>query len=110
MRDGEIYTPKPHDILRGVSRHACMELAARLGIPVHEADIEPYDVQGAGEAWFTSTTICMMPIRRFNFEPVGGGKPGPVYQRLLAAWSEEVGVDIAAQARDYAEGAKTWQP
>ena len=39
-RDGEIFTSKPSDILRGVSRHACMDLASSLGIPVHEADIE----------------------------------------------------------------------
>ena len=110
VRDGQILTPKPHDILRGVSRAACMALAARLGLPVREADIEPYDVREADEAWFTSTTICMMPITRFNFEPVGDGKPGPLYRRLLAAWSEEVGLDIAGQAREYAKLRETWKP
>ena len=110
VRNGEILTPKGHDILRGVSRGACMELAGKQGIPVHEADIEPYDVREADEAWFTSTTICMVPVTRFNFCPVGSGEPGPIYQRLLAAWSEEVGVDIAAQAKEYAEIAKDWRP
>ena len=110
VRDGEIFTPEPHNVLRGISRHACMELAARLGIPVHEADIEPYDVRAADEAWFTSTTICMVPITRFEFRPVGDGTPGPVYRKLLAAWSEEVGVDIAGQAREYAELARVWKP
>ena len=110
VRDGRILTPKPHDILRGVSRGACMELAGKLGNPVVEADIEPYDVRAADEAWFTSTTICMVPITRFDFRPVGDGKPGPVYKQLLDAWSEEVGVDIAGQAREYAELAKTWKP
>ena len=102
-RDGVIYTPKPHDILRGVSRGACMDLAKSLDIEVQETDIEPYDVRIADEAWWTSTTVCMVPITRFNFYPVGDGKPGPIYRRLLAAWSEEVGVDIVAQAREYAE-------
>ncbi len=109
-RDGEIFTPKPNDILRGVSRHACMDLAATLGIPVHEADIEPYDVREADEAWWTSTTTCMMPVTRFNFQPIGDGKPGDIYLRLLDAWSKEVGVNITAQARQYAELAKTWTP
>lgn len=107
---GEILTPKPHDILRGVSRGACMKLAEELGIPVREADIEPYDVREADEAWFTSTSICMVPITRFDFQPVGDGKPGPIYRRLLAAWSEEVGVDIAGQAREYARLKDTWKP
>ena len=108
-RDGELFTPRPHDILRGVSREYCIELARDMGIRVHEADVEPYDVNEADEAWYTSTTICMLPITRFNFEPVGDGKPGPIYRRLLAAWSERVGVDIAAQAKAY--GAMTeWRP
>ena len=110
VKDGVITTPKPHDILRGVSRGACMELAEKLGNPVIEADIEPYDVRAADEAWFTSTTICMIPITRFNFQTVGDGVPGPVYKQLLAAWSEEVGVDIAGQAGGYASLAKTWKP
>ncbi len=76
VHSGEILTPKPHDILRGVSRHACMDLATRLGIPVQETDLEPYDMRAADEAWWTSTTVCMIPITRFNFQPVGSGTPG----------------------------------
>ena len=110
VRDGEILTPRPHDILRGVSREFCMGLARQLGIPVREADIEPYDVREADEAWYTSTTVCMVPITRFDLRAVGDGAPGPVYQKLLAAWSAEVGVDIAAQAREYGELAETWTP
>ena len=110
VRDGQIITPKGHNILRGVSRGACMDLAEKLGIPLLEADIEPYDVREADEAWHTSTTICMLPITRFNFQPVGDGQVGPIYRRLLAAWSEEVGVDIAAQAREYSSMMDTWTP
>ena len=87
-----------------------MELADRLGIPAREADIEPYDVRAADEAWFSSTPFCILPAARFNFQPIGPGKPGPIYRALLAAWSEVVGVDIAGQAREYAERLKTWKP
>lgn len=110
VRGGEILTPRGHDILRGVSRRVCMGLAEKLGIPAHEADLEPYDVRSATEAWFTTTTACMLPITRFDFRPVGDGTPGPVYRRLLAAWSEEVGVDIVGQAREYARVVDTWKP
>ena len=110
VRDGEILTPRPHDILRGVSRGYCMALARRLGIPLHEADIEPYDVREADEAWYTSTTVCLLPITRFDLRPVADGTPGPIYRRLLAAWSQDVGVDIAGQAQEYAGLAGTWTP
>ena len=87
-----------------------MELAEKLGNPVVEADIEPYDVRAADEAWFTSTTICMIPITRFNFHVVGDGRPGPIYRQLLADWSTDVGVDISGQASEYAQLDKTWLP
>ena len=110
VRAGKILTPNPRDILRGVSRGACMEFAEGLGIPVRETDIEPYDVRAADEAWSTSTPFAMLPITRFDFRPLGDGRPGPIYRKILTAWSEAVGVDIAAQAAEYAELAKTWKP
>ena len=35
-----------------------------------------------------------------NGLPVGDGQVGPIAKRLLAAWSEMVGVDIVQQALD----------
>lgn len=50
-REGKNFTPKPHNILRGVTRQTCMDLAANLGIPLTESDLDPYDVRTADEAW-----------------------------------------------------------
>ncbi len=110
VRDGEILTPAPHNILRGVSRQYCIELAARLGIPLKETSIEPYDVANADEAWFATTPFGMVPVTRFDFNPIADGRPGPVFGRLIEAWSKSVGVDIIGQSREYAELMKTWKP
>ena len=67
-------------------------------------------MRDADEAWSTSTTISMIPVTRFDFHPIGSGNPGPIYKKLLNAWSDEVGVDITGQARDYAKLLKTWKP
>ena len=40
-----------------------------------------------------------MPATRFNGVAVGDGKVGPITKRLLSAWSELVGLDIAGQAQ-----------
>ena len=40
----------------------------------------------------------------------GDGKPGPVYTKLYDAWCEEVGLDIAGQARAYGKIVDTWKP
>ena len=110
VKNGEVFTPKPHNILRGISRQTCLELLIQNNTPVHQTNIDPYDVHSADEAWWTSTTICMMPITRFNFQPIGNGKPGPIYQNLLEAWSTEVGIDISNQANRYAKLSEVWVP
>lgn len=97
VADGVLKTPTTRNALAGISRATVLELADQLGIPARETDIQPYDVYTADEAFFTSTPYCIMPATRFNGLPVGDGQVGPVTKRLLAAWSECVGVDIVAQ-------------
>lgn len=97
VADGVLKTPYTSSALAGISRATVLELAAQLGVPAREGDIQPYDVYTADEAFFTSTPYCIMPATRFNGLPVGDGQVGPVTRRLLAAWSELVGVDIVQQ-------------
>lgn len=97
--DGELLTPTTENCLAGISRQTVMELADDLGIEVHEARLQAYDFYTADEVFFTSTPYCIMPATRFNGLPVGDGRVGPVTNRLLAAWSAMVGVDIVAQAQ-----------
>ena len=44
----------------------------------------------------------MLPVTRVDKREVGDGRPGPITQQLLAAWSERVGVDIVGQAERFA--------
>ena len=74
-----------------------MELAGQLGIGFRERDLQVYDVMNADEAFLTSTPYCMMPVTRINGTPIGDGRPGPMFHRLMQAWSEAVGLDIAGQ-------------
>ncbi|MFB3817059.1 MAG: aminotransferase class IV [Candidatus Methylomirabilales bacterium] len=98
---GTLRTPGDRSVLQGVSRGMVMDLANGLGIPVLEEDLQPYDLYTADEAFFTSTSPCVLPVTRVDGRPIGTGAPGPVVRRLLAAWSEAVGVDIVEQARTY---------
>ena len=103
VKRGELLTPEPRNILRGVTRQAIIELAAQTGLPCHQCNLEPYDVMTADEAFFTSTPYSILPATRLNGLPIGDGAPGPVTQRLIAAWSDMMGVDIVAQATEYAK-------
>ncbi len=77
-----------------------IELASRLGIPFFERDIQVYNVVSAEEALLATTPYCLMPVTRINGLAIADGKPGPVYRRLMDAWSQEVGLDIELQIQD----------
>lgn len=98
VRKGELVTPFEHHVLGGISREVVMELAADLGIPCREAAMTPYDVYNADEAFITSTSKCMLPVRSLNGIAIGHQIPGPVTKRLLDAWSASVEMDIVEQA------------
>lgn len=104
VTDGVLKTPICSSALEGVSRATVLELGAALGIPLRECNLQPYDVYTADEAFFTSTPYCIMPATRFNGLPVGDGQVGAITKRLLAAWSERVGVDIVAQGLGQLKG------
>jgi len=100
VNEKEIRTPTTANALAGVSRETVLELAQSAGIPVREMDLQMYDLYTADEIFFTSTPYCIMPATRFNGLPVGSGEVGPVAKRLLAEWSELVGMDIVQQGLD----------
>jgi branched-chain amino acid aminotransferase len=102
VKDGAIISPQGRNILRGISRAYVMgELAPALRLRITEANIEPYDVHTADEAFMTGTPFCMLPVTRLNGLTIGDGEVGPVFSKLLGAWGEAVGVDIAKQIKDW---------
>jgi branched-subunit amino acid aminotransferase/4-amino-4-deoxychorismate lyase len=101
-RKGEgLISPPTEHILAGVSLGVVQELAARIAVPFVTRRLAVDEFCSADEALLTSTSICLLPIVACDGQSIGDGQPGPVFRRLLAAWSEMVGVDIADQARRY---------
>jgi branched-chain amino acid aminotransferase len=102
VSNGSLLTPEPRNVLCGISREYTMELARGLGVPVRETNLTSYEVTHADEAFYTGTPFSILPCTRFNGSLIGDGQTGPVTARLIDAWSKSVGVDIVAQARDFA--------
>ena len=98
VKDGVISTPPSSDALRGVSLFYLRQLAESLGMLWQERSLQKKDLAKADEILLTSTPNCLLAATRYDGELVGTGHPGPVQKQLLAAWSQNVGVDIAAQA------------
>jgi branched-subunit amino acid aminotransferase/4-amino-4-deoxychorismate lyase len=97
-----IVSPPPEDVLGGISLKVASELAASLEIAWSHRKISPADLQAADEVISTSTPYCALAVTHVDGKPVGSGRVGPVYTRLLAAWSDLAGIDIAAQAERFA--------
>jgi branched-subunit amino acid aminotransferase/4-amino-4-deoxychorismate lyase len=93
-RDGRVISPRRNNILWGISLTVLEEILADMGIPFVEDDLQTYDVVNADEAWIPSTPWCLGPVVRINGEPIGDGKPGPIWRRVLNRWSDIVGKDI----------------
>ena len=97
VEQGTIVSPTLRNILGGISRDVVIDLAAKLGVPFVERDFQLYNVINADEAFTTSTPYCLMPVTRINGLTIGDGQCGPIFGRLLEAWSSEVGLDIESQ-------------
>jgi len=98
-RDGKgVVTPRRSRTLHGLSQWYVFGLLPRFD----ETDLHLADVLAAAEVFVTSSVYCLLPVVAINRTPIGDGRPGPVYRKLLAAWSEAVGVDIAGQMQQMA--------
>ena len=98
-----LLSPPEDSVLIGISLAAIARLARQLGIPSSYRRLSPADVAGAEEVLVSSTPWCLLPVTRFNGRPIANGVPGPVFNRLLAAWGEWVRVDIAGQAQRFVQ-------
>ncbi len=98
VKNGTVYSPTPRNILLGISRKVVIELCQKLGIPFVERDLQVHDALTADEVFVTTTPYCMAPVTKVNGVTIGDGAAGgPVFNRILQAWSGQVGVDIKAQ-------------
>jgi branched-chain amino acid aminotransferase len=100
---GKVCTSTDRNVLGGVSRSTTIDLARQLGIPVVEGNFTPYDVTVADEAFYTTTSPSLVPVKSFNGAPVGKGTPGPVTLRLMEAWIRLVEFDFVGQALAHSE-------
>lgn len=94
-----LVSPPQVSILPGISVAMLADLARQEGIAFGERLLRADDIYRADEVMLCSTSPCVWPVTRCDGRPIGNGQPGPVFRRLLQAWGEAVGLDIAGQAR-----------
>ena len=98
VRDGELLTPRGEMVLEGISRQTVFELAAECGIKAREADLDLYDAYTANEAFLSSTSLCICPVRSIDGRAfVNEAIPGPVTRRLMDAYKKLLDFDFEQQ-------------
>jgi len=91
VRDGVLYTPALEcGILSGVTRSIVIEVAREHGIEVTEGCFPLDHLLRADEAFLTSSTAELMPIRSVEDTVFSSGIPGPTTQRLMELYREYV--------------------
>jgi D-alanine transaminase len=78
--------PNSHRILPGTTRDVAVELAASLSLPVQVRRISVEEMMHADEVWLSAATRDVLPITRIDGQPIGSGKPGPLWRRLSDAF------------------------
>ncbi len=91
IKKGVLHTPDLETgILEGITRDFVLHLARREKIPTRERLMRPKDLLKADECFITNTTVEVLPVTTIDGHLVGSGRPGPITERLMQAYKNEV--------------------
>ena len=87
ISDGVIHLPPDgHHILPGTTRELVTELAVRLNIPINNSRVPETLLRAADEIWLSFATRGILAVTVLDGAAVGGGRPGPLFKRMHAAF------------------------
>jgi len=83
VKDGVLLAPpKDHLMLPGITYDVILEMAEANTIPYEVRRIAKAEVFSADELLLTSSTREVLAITELDGQPVGNGRPGPMFPRL----------------------------
>ncbi len=87
VKDGKVLgPPKDNLVLEGIRYGLIEDICRDAGIAFELRRITREEVLGADELLLSSATKEVLAITLLDGQPVGSGKPGPVYAKLHAAY------------------------
>ncbi len=82
--------PTATGALAGITAEVVTKLAAQLNMKLTVANLTPFMIFTADEAFFTGTAMEMVPIREVNKRTIGTGKPGPITKKLMTEFQKVI--------------------
>lgn len=87
VTNGVLKTPGlDSGLLPGITREVVLELASGMGIRAIEQDTGLDELYQAEEAFLTNSMVEIMPLIEVDGKAIGSGRPGPLTERLMAAY------------------------
>ena len=87
VKNGKVLgPPKDHLVLEGIRYGLIEEICRAAGIDFELRPIPRTEVLAADELLLSSATKEVLPVTLLDGQPIGNGKPGPVYAKLHAAY------------------------
>jgi branched-chain amino acid aminotransferase len=83
---GGVVRTAARGVLEGVSRRTVLELCEALAIPLQVGAVPADTLGDADEVFLSSTGGGVLPIAKVDGRPLGAAFPGPITQRLHAAY------------------------
>lgn len=91
VKDGVVKTPPTSSsILKGITRDSAMTLLREQSVTVIEERFGRDEAYVADEMFVTGTAAEICPVRELDDRTIGSGKPGPITQKLQAAFFDAV--------------------
>ena len=89
VKNGTVLTPpKSHLILPGITYDVVLEILRANAIAHEVRPVAESELRSAEEIWVTSSSREVLAITTLDGKPVGGGKPGPVGERVYALYQQ----------------------
>jgi D-alanine transaminase len=89
VKDGRVSgPPKDELVLTGIRYGLLERLCADQGIPFELRRIARDEVFGADELLLSSASKELLPVTTLDGRAIGNGRPGPIYERLYAAYQQ----------------------
>lgn len=77
-------------VLPGITRQMVLDVASLAGIPISLTAPSLAEIDHFDEAFITSTSRSVLPVTQIDSLLVSGGQPGPITQRLMTLYEQQV--------------------
>jgi branched-chain amino acid aminotransferase len=93
VKDGKIWT-EDKDVLSGITRSDVLDLSVSLGIPIIKRGILVDELRFVKEAFITSASRSILPIKEIDRQWMGSKVPGPITSKLIKALNEKISQNL----------------